>query len=62
FHLIASGDPTFPAPVFSSTGRQWGTQLWVWPDIYRWAESRDRPLPVDFKRSSSFECPELSGL
>ncbi len=60
FHLIANGDPSFPTPVFSSTGRRWGTQLWVWPDIYRWAESRDRPLPVDYKRSH--ECPEVSGL
>ncbi len=36
-HLLSQSDATFPAPVFVSNGGRWGTRLWAWPDVRRWA-------------------------
>jgi len=47
FHLYVTNDPTFPPPVFSSNGGRWGTRLWAWPDVARWARQRGRSFVVD---------------
>lgn len=44
FHFIVTTDPSFPAAVWSSNGGRWGTHLWAWPDVARWARGRGRPL------------------
>ncbi len=47
FHLFIEEDPTFPPEVFSSNGGKWGTHLWAWPDVHRWARRRDRAVFLD---------------
>ena len=47
FHLFVTDDPTFPDAVFCSTGAPWGTRLWAWPDVHRWARLKGRPVYPD---------------
>ncbi len=51
FHLYVTNDPTFPPPVFSSNGGRWGTRLWAWPDVARWAAQRGRSVVDDVAES-----------
>jgi hypothetical protein len=59
-HIMREEDPTFPAPVFSSTGGRWGKNLWAWPDVWQWAKKSSRTFPVELGRSPAALAGPLS--